>query len=200
MSRRTEKSYIYYILDYIYFHNKKHPEDMGVEEIRTYLSHLATDKKVAASTQNIALSALLFLYRQVLKVDLPHIDNIERARRPKRLPVVLTREEVKIILNNIQGVEQIVISLLYGTGMRLMEGLRLRVKDIDFSGKNIIIRDGKGRQDRITMLPERLIEPLQRQLNYAQSLHHLDLGEGLGEVELPYALARKYSHAARSWE
>ncbi len=200
MSRRTEKSYIYYILDYIYFHNHKDPEEMGVEEIRTYLSHLAIEKKVAAETRNIALSALLFLYRQVLRVDLPHIDNLERGRKLRRLPIVLTREEVKAILKNIPGVEQIVCSLLYGTGMRLMEGLRLRIKDIDFSGKNIIIRDGKGRQDRTTMLPEQLIEPLQRQINYAQYLHHLDLGEGLGEVELPLALAGKYPHAANSWE
>ena len=200
MSRRTEKSYIHYILDYIYFHNQQHPQDMGMEEIQAYLSYLATDKKVAASTQNIALSALLFLYRQVLQVNLPNIDNIERAKRKKRLPVVLTREEVKTILNQIKGVEHLVLSLLYGTGMRLMEGLQLRVKDLDFSGKSIIIRDGKGQQERITMLPEQLIEPLQRQLNYAQSLHNLDLGDGLGEVELPLALARKYPHAARSWE
>jgi integron integrase len=200
MSRRTEKSYLYYILDYIYFHNKRHPQDMGVEEIRSYLSHLATDKKIAASTQNIALSALLFLYRQVLQINLPNIDNIERARRTRRLPVVLTREEVKIMLSHIEGVENLLTSLLYGTGMRLTEGLRLRVKDIDFSRKSIIIRDGKGQQDRITMLPEQLIEPLQKQLNYAKSLHNLDLAEGLGEVELPYALARKYPHAAKSWE
>jgi integrase len=144
MSRRTEKSYIYYILDYIYFHNKHHPQDMGVEEIRAYLSHLATDKKVAASTQNIALSALLFLYRQVMQVDLPNIENIERARRTKHLPVVLTRDEEKRLLANIEGVEHLVVSLLYGTGMRLLKGLRLRVKDIDFGGNAIIIRDGKG--------------------------------------------------------
>lgn len=200
MSRRTEKSYLYYILDYIYFHNKRHPQDMGVEEIRDYLSHLATDKKIAASTQNIALSALLFLYRQVLRVNLPNIENIERARQTRHLPVVLTREEVKNLLSNIEGVEHLVISLLYGAGMRLTEGLRLRVKDIDFSGKGIIIRDGKGKEDRITMLPEQLIEPLKQQLNYAKSLHDLDLAEGLGEVELPYALARKYPNAARSWE
>ena len=162
MSRRTEKSYIYYILDYIYFHNKRHPQDMGVEEIRAYLSHLATDKKVAASTQNIALSALLFLYRQVMQVDLPNIENIERARRTKHLPVVLTRDEAKRLLANIEGVEHLVVSLLYGTGMRLLEGLRLRVKDIDFGGNAIIIRDGKGAEDRIVMLPEQLVEPLKQ--------------------------------------
>ncbi len=200
MSRRTEESYLHYILDYLCFHNQQHPQDLGVEEIRVYLSHLATEKKVAASTQNIALSALLFLYRQVLQVNLPHIDNIERARRPKRLPVVLTREEIKTILSQIEGFEHLVVSLLYGSGMRLMEGLCLRVKDIDFSQKKIMIRDGKGKQDRLTMLPEQLVEPLKLQLNYAQSLHNLDLAEGLGEVELPDALARQYPHAARSWE
>jgi integron integrase len=200
MSRSTEKSYLYYILDYIYFHNKRHPQEMGVDEIRTYLSHLATHKNVAASTQNIALSALLFLYRQVFKSDLPDIDNIERARRPKRLPVVLNRNEIQKILALVDGVEGLFLQLLYGTGMRLMEGLRLRVKDLDFEKKEIIIRDGKGEQDRMTMMPEKLVEPLRQQLVYARALHNLDLSMGLGEVELPFALANKYSNAARSWK
>ncbi len=199
MSRSTEKSYLYYILDYIYFHNKRHPQEMGIDEIRTYLSHLAMHKNVAASTQNIALSALLFLYRQVLKIDLPDIDNIERARRPKRLPVVLTRNEVQKVLAIADGVEGLFLQLLYGTGMRLMEGLRLRVKDLDFEKKEIIIRDGKGEQDRMTMLPEKLMEQLQQQLVYAKALHNIDLSIGLGEVELPYALAVKYPNAARDW-
>ncbi len=171
MSRSTEKSYLYYIVDYIRFHNKQHPQDLGVEEIRSYLSYLATNRNVAASTQNIALSSLLFLYRQVLQVNLPYIDNIERARRPKRLPVVLTRQEIKDIFSQIKGVEHLVVSLLYRSGMRLMEGLRLRVKDIDFAQKSIIIRDGKGKQDRITMLPEKSIEPLRLQFIHAQSLY-----------------------------
>ena len=200
MSRSTEKSYLYYILDYIYFHNKRHPQEMGVNEIRTYLSHLAMQKNVAGSTQNVALSALLFLYRQVLKSDLPDIDNIERARRPKRLPVVLTRREVQEVLAIVDGVEGLFLQLLYGTGMRLMEGLRLRVKDIDFEQKEIIIRDGKGEQDRITMLPEKLLEALRQQLVYAQALHQIDLSMDLGEVELPYALASKYPNAARAWK
>ncbi|MFM5887313.1 MAG: integron integrase [Dolichospermum sp.] len=199
MSRSTEKSYLYYILDYIYFHNKRHPQDMGVDEIRVYLSHLATHKNVAASTQNIALSALLFLYRQVLKSDLPDIDNIERARRPKRLPVVLTRKEVQQVLAIADGVEGLFLQLLYGTGMRLIEGLRLRVKDVDFEKKEIIVRDGKGEQDRMTMLPEKLLDQLQQQLVYAKALHDIDLSMGLGEVELPYALAVKYPNAARDW-
>jgi integron integrase len=200
MSRSTEKSYLYYILDYIYFHNKRHPQEMGVDEIRAYLSHLAIQKNVAGSTQNVALSALLFLYRQVLKSDLPDIDNIERARRPKRLPVVLTRREVQEVLAIVDGVEGLFLQLLYGTGMRLMEGLRLRVKDIDFEQKEIIIRDGKGEQDRMTMLPEKLLEPLRQQLVYAQALHQIDLSMGWGEVELPYALAVKYPNAAREWK
>ncbi len=144
---------------------ERHSQDMGVEEIRAYLSYLATDRKIAASTQNIALSALLFLYRQVLRVDRPNIENIERARQTRHLPVVLTREEVKTLLSNIEGVENLITSLLYGTGMRLTEGLRLRVKDIDFSGQGIITRYGKGKEDRITMLPEQLIQPLKQQLN-----------------------------------
>ncbi len=199
MSRSTEKSYLYYVLDYIYFHNKRHPQEMGVDEIRAYLSHLAVQKNVAGSTQNVALSALLFLYRQVLKSDLPDIDNIERARRPKRLPVVLTRSEVQKVLALEDGVERLFLQLLYGTGMRLMEGLRLRVKDVDFEKKEIIIRDGKGEQDRMTMLPEKLTEPLRQQLVYAQALHNIDLSMGLGDVELPYALAVKYPSAARDW-
>ncbi|MCA6507131.1 MAG: integron integrase, partial [Pseudanabaena sp. M172S2SP2A07QC] len=170
-----------------------------VDEIRTYLSHLATHKNVAASTQNIALSALLFLYRQVFKSDLPAIDNIERAIRPKRLPVVLNRNEVQKILALVDGVEGLFLQLLYGTGMRLMEGLQLRVKDVDFERKEIIIRDGKGEQDRMTMLPEKLTEPLRQQLSYAQALRNIDLVKGLGEVELPYALTVKYPNAARDW-
>jgi integron integrase len=164
------------------------------------LSHLVLQKNVAVSTQNIALSALLFLYRQVLKSDLPDIDNIERARRSKRLPVVLTRNEVQNILAIVDGVEGVFLQLLYGTGMRLMEGLRLRVKDLDFEKKEITICDAKGAEDRITMLPEKLVEPLGQQLFYAQALHNIDLSIGLGEVQLPYALANKYSNAARSWD
>ncbi len=199
MSRSTEKSYLYYILDFIIFQNKRHPNEMGVDEVRAYLSHLAIQKNVAASTQNIALSALLFLYRQVLKLELPDIDNVERARVPKRLPVVLTRAEVQKVLSLVNGVEGIFLQLLYGTGMRLMEGLRLRVKDIDFEKAEIIIRDGKGAEDRVTMLPKKLIEPLQAQLVYAQTMHQRDLSAGYGEVELPHALARKYPHAAKDW-
>lgn len=163
-SLKTEKSYIYYIRDFILFHQKRHPKDMGVDEIRAYLSYLAIGRKVAASTQNVALSALLFLYKQVLKIELPYIDNIERAKRPERIPVVFSRDEVRRILSHLDGINHLVVSLLYGTGMRLMEGLRLRVKDIDFEYQQITVRDGKGNKDRMTMLPLITLEPLKRQL------------------------------------
>lgn len=191
-SLSTEKSYGYYIRDYILFHNKRHPKDMGVSEIRAYLSHLAIHRNVAASTQTVALSALLFLYRQVLDIELPYIDNIERAKRPQRLPVVFTQTEVKRILANLDGIQHLIVSLLYGTGMRLMEGLRLRIKDIDFEYHQITVRDGKGQKDRRTMLPTLLVDPLQQQLQKAKSFHEQDLSMGYGTVELPYALARKY--------
>ena len=198
-SPRTEDSYVYYIVDYIRFHSKRHPKDMGIEEIRKYLSYLATDKHVAASTQNVALSALLFLYRHVLHTSLPYIDQIEHAKRPKRLPVVFTREEVQHILLELRGVHYLVIALLYGTGMRLNEGLHLRVKDIDFSYQQITVRDGKGEKDRVTMLPGSLEGQLKTQLARAKEIHDCDLRQGLGEVQLPYALARKYPNAGREW-
>jgi integrase len=187
-SIKTEKSYLYYIRDFILFHNKRHPKEMGVEEIRAYLSHLAVERHVAASTQNVALSALLFLYRQVLSIDLPYIDSIERANRPVRLPVVLTRTEVKAILAHFSGVNHLTASLLYGSGMRLTEGLSLRVKDVDFEYRQITIRDGKGSVDRITMLPTSIIVPLKEQLQQTKLLHERDLSEGHGDVYLPYAL------------
>jgi integrase len=164
LSRKTEKSYLYYIRDFIRFHQKRHPREMGAPEIRAYLSHLAVDKKIAASTQNVALSALLFLYRQVLRLNLPDIEGIERPQRPKRLPTVFSRAEVQAILSRVgDGSEGLFIRLLYGTGMRLTECLRLRVKDVDFDYGQIVIRDGKGKKDRVTMLPRSLIPPLQQQ-------------------------------------
>jgi len=198
-SLKTEKSYVHYIRDFILFHNKRHPRDMGADEIRTYLSHLAIERTVAASTQTVALSALLFLYRHVLQIDLPYIDEIERAKRPERLPVVFTRSEVKQILLHLDGVNHLIVSLLYGSGMRLMECLRLRVKDIDFEYRQIIVRDGKGNKDRITMLPDSTIEPLKAQLQRAKSWHQQDLALGYGSVALPYALERKYPNADQQW-
>ncbi len=199
-SLSTEKSYVHYIRDFILFHNKRHPKDMGASEIRAYLSHLAIHRNVAASTQTVALSALLFLYRQVLGIELPYIEDIERAKRPQRLPVVFTRSEVKRILANLDGIQHLVVSLLYGTGMRLMEGLRLRVKDLDFEYRQITVRDGKGQKDRRTMLPNSLVELLQQQLQKAKSLHEQDLAMGYGTVEMPYALARKYPNAHSEWK
>ena len=188
MSLSTETSYVFYIRRFVRFHHNRDPREMGVPEIRAYLAHLAVEAKVAASTQNVALSALLFLYRDVLHIDLPYIENIERAQRPKRLPTVLTRDEVKPILSHLSAEPRLIVSLLYGTGLRLMEALRLRVKDIDFSDHQITVRDGKGGKDRVTMLPHALVEPLRLQLAKARALHKQDLAAGYGEVYLPYAI------------
>ena len=199
MSYRTEEAYVNWIRRFIFFHNRRHPKDMGADEIRAFLSHLAVHLHVAASTQNVALNALLFLYRHVLRQDFPEIGELERAKRPRRLPTVLTREEVTAMLTQLRGTHHLMASLLYGSGLRLMECLRLRVKDLDFAYQQLTVRDGKGAQDRVTMLPKSLEEPLQRHLAKVQLLHEEDLAEGFGEVYLPYALARKYPNAGRSW-
>jgi integron integrase len=199
LSTRTEKAYRHQIKRFIVFHKLRHPQNMREEEIRAYLSHLAIDRNVSASTQNVALAALLFLYRDVLKIDLNRIEDIERARLPTRLPVVFTRDEVKAILKQLSRVDHIVASLMYGTGLRLMECLRLRIKDIDFSYNQIFIRSGKGEKDRVTMLPISLKEPLRKHMLTVKLIHQTDLKQGLGEVHLPYALARKYSGASRQW-
>ena len=164
-----------------------------------FLSYLATDRNVAAATQNQALSALLFLYREVLGMELPWFDDMVRAKRPVRLPVVLSRDEVSRILEQLQGVHWLMASLVYGSGLRLMECLRLRVKDIDFAYRQVLIRDGKGGKDRVSMLPEGAIQPLQGQLGHAKRLHEFDLRDGYGETHLPYALARKYPRAGFEW-
>jgi len=198
-SIRTEQAYVQWVRRYILFHHKRHPREMGARELEAFLSHLAVRRKVAASTQNQALNALLFLYREVLGIDLPWLDNVVRARKPARLPVVMTRDEVRALLARLDGRMWLLAALLYGSGMRLMEGIRLRVKDVEFDGLRILVRDGKGGKDRATLLPEALVEPLRRQLAYAKSLHDADLSEGFGEVYLPFALARKYPRAAASW-
>jgi integron integrase len=201
LSYSSEQSYLYYILDYIHFNNKVHPKDLGETEVQNYLSHLAIDNQVAASTQNVALSALLFLYKQVLGRELGNIDAV-RAKRPKHLPVVFSKLEIQKILVALkaeQVVYQIIVALLYGSGMRLMEGLRLRVKDIDFDYQNITVRDGKGNKDRVTMLPTSLVSLLRDQLASANKVHQSDLQEGFGDVEMPDALARKYPNAGKSW-
>jgi len=198
-SIRTEEAYVQAIKRYILFHHKPHPQQMGVDEIRQYLSHLATEGNVSASTQNQALAALLFLYREVLRVALPCIDGIEKAKRPVRVPVVLTREETDKILSYLTGVYHLMASLLYGSGLRVMECVRLRVKDIDFGYKQLTVRDGKGEQDRRTILPDSLAEAVQRQLARTKMLHEEDLRRGYGRVYLPYALERKYPNAAMDW-
>jgi integron integrase len=198
-SIRTEETYVNVIKRFILFHKKRHPKEMGAAEIRQYLSHLATDGSVAASTQNVALFALLFLYREVLQIDLPLIEGVERAKRPQRVPVVLTVEEVKRVLAGIYGTHNLMASLLYGAGLRLMECVRLRVKDIDFDYKQIIVRDGKGEKDRRTILPAPLMEPLKHHLARIRLQHEEDIRQGFGRVYLPYALDRKYPNAAADW-
>ena len=198
-SMRTEDTYLQWIRRFIFFHGKKHPREMGGPQVEAFLSHLATDARVAASTQNQALSALLFLYREVLQVDLPWLDGVVRAKRPKHVPVVLTENEVRALLAQLEGTRWLIVSLLYSSGMRLLEGLRLRVKDVDFERHEITVRDGKGARDRVTMLPVRLVEPLVSHLARVRVLHERDLAEGYGEVHLPFALAHKYPKAGRSW-
>jgi integron integrase len=198
-SIRTEQAYVQAIRRFIIYHNKRHPQEMGAEEIRQYLSHLANQGQVAASTQNQALAALLFLYREVLGREMEFIEGIERAKRPVRVPTVLTAEEAKRVLAHLTGVYHLMASLLYGSGLRLMECVRLRVKDVDFDYQQITVRDGKGEKDRRTILPAVLAEPLRRQLARVRLLHEDDLQLGYGKVYLPYALERKYPNAAREW-
>ncbi len=197
-SIRTEQAYTDWITRYILFHNKRHPGEMGAPEIETFLTHLAVNRHVAASTQNQALSALLFLYREVLAIDLASFE-ITWAKKPKRLPTVLTKEEARAVITAMSGTDQLVTQLLYGTGLRLIECLRLRVKDIDFGYRQITVRDGKGEVDRITMLPASLIEPLNQHLARVKLLYLKDLNEGRGDVYLPYALETKYPNANKEW-
>ena len=199
----TEETYTDWIRRFILFHKTeqgsvRHPREMGAAEITTFLTHLAVEQNVAASTQNQALAALLFLYREVLHQDLGPIEPVH-AKKPQRLPVVLTREEVRQVFAQMSGLHQLMAKLLYGTGMRLMECVRLRVKDVDFARHEILIRDGKGGKDRVTMLPESPIAPLQAHLQQVKALHERDLAEGYGAVYLPYALERKYPNAATEW-
>lgn len=198
-SIRTETAYMTWVRNFIRYHGLRHPAEMGAAEVERFLSHLAVDRNVSASTQNQALAALLFLYKHVLAIDLPWLDDVIRAKRPERLPVVLSREETQRLLACFEGEMALVTGLLYGSGMRLMEAMRLRVKDVDFARNEILIRDGKGMKDRVTLLPGRLVAPLTRHLDYVKALHERDLAEGFGEVYLPFALARKYPNAAKEW-
>jgi integron integrase len=198
-SLRTEQAYVGWIRRFILANGKRHPDGMGEVEVERFLSTLATEGNVAAGTQNQALSALLFLYRHVLRVDLPWMATVVRAKRPRRVPTVLSRDEVQRLLAAMDGRTWLLASLLYGTGMRLLESLRLRVKDIDFARNAIIVRDGKGGKDRHTVLPRKLVDPLQREVERVRLLHQRDLAAGFGEVWLPHALARKYPNAPRAF-
>lgn len=198
-ARATEKTYVHWIIQFIRFSGMRHPRDMGAAEIEKYLSYLATEREVSAGTQNQAMHAILFLYREVLAVEMPWLDGITRAKPSKRLPTVLTQEETRRLLHHTTGLPGIVIRLLYGTGMRLMEGLRLRVKDIEFASHIIIVRGGKGDKDRTVPLPDSLIEPLLARIAERRKMHDIDLSRGMADVELPYALERKYRNAGKEF-
>ena len=198
-SIRTEEAYAAWVRRFILFHGKRHPKELGEGEINAFLSHLATDERVSSSTQNQALAAILFLYRNVLALPFPRLDNLIRAKKPRRLPVVLTRDEVARLLAKMDGRPRLVALLLYGSGLRLLEGLRLRVKDVDFGLNQILVRDGKGARDRITMLPAAVKESLRLELDEVRELHRRDRAEGFGVVHLPDALSRKYPHAGADW-
>lgn len=199
-SIRTEEAYLGWMRRFILFHGKRHPEELGTEAVREFLTDLAVEGKVAAATQNQALSALLFLYQQVLKKEIGWLSDVERAQRPAKLPVVCTPEEVRVILRAVRGgTPRLMAHLLYGSGLRLMECVRLRVKDVDLGYNQIVVRDGKGNKDRVTMLPVRLCQPLERHLSKVKHLHEEDVEEGHGDVYLPYALERKYRRASREW-
>ncbi len=198
-SPRTEEQYVSWIKRFIFFHQKRHPKVMGEPEVSAFLSHLARHENVSASTQNQAFSAILFLYRDVLKMQLESIAGVERASKPRKVPVVLTREEAQQVLALLEGSKWLMASLLYGSGLRLLECLRLRVKDLDFGYKQITVRDGKGLRDRVTMLPDSVVGPLKAHLTRVKHLHETDLAEGFGSAQMPFALARKYPNASREF-
>ena len=198
-SIRTESTYIYWMKRYIFFHNKRHPKEMGEPEIHRFLTHLAVKDKVSSATQNLALNAIMFLYREVLVKDIEDIGDFVKAKKPIRLPVVLSSAEVKAVLSHLKNPYWLMANLLYGSGLRLMECVRLRVKDIDFDYRQIIVREGKGFKDRITMLPEKLVKLLRHQLKRAKLIYEEDIADGFGNVYLPYGLKKKYSNANKEW-
>ncbi len=198
-SRRTERAYTFWVRRFILFHGKRHPKEMGANEVTAFLSSLAVDDAVSSSTQNQALAALLFLYRFVLDVDLPWLGELTRAKRPGRMPIVLARDEVARVLAAMTGTSALVGKLLYGAGLRLLECLCLRVKDVDFAGNLLRIREGKGNRDRVAILPGQLREPLQAHLRMREAIHRRDLEAGAGWVALPDAIGRKYPNAGREW-
>ena len=194
-SYRTEQAYVYWVRFFILFSGKRHPREMGKPEVERFLTHLATERNVAASTQNQALSALLFLYRQVLEIELAWLDDVAQAKRPGRVPVVLTRDEVGAVLTRMSGRYWLMASLMYGTGLRLAECLRLRVQDLDFGYRQVVVRSGKGSKDRFVPLPDSLTNSVRQQIEESRRVREADLADGYGEVSLPRALARKYPHA-----
>jgi integron integrase len=198
-SIRTEQAYVDWIRRFILFHHKRHPNEMGEAEITQFLTHLAVQKNVAASTQNQAFAALLFLYHQVLQRKLGFMDNVQRVRRPAKLPVVFTPAEARAVLARLNGDYSLMAKLLYGSGLRLMESVRLRVKDIDFGYNRITVRDGKGLRERVALLPRQIQQPLRAHLDRIKELHRQDLARGGGKVYLPFALKRKYPNAERDW-
>jgi integron integrase len=198
-SIRTEKTYTQWIRRFIIFHNKRHPKLMGKLEIEAFLSHLVINRNVSPSTQNQAFNALIFLYKQVLEQDLPDEISAIRSKKPVRLPTVMTRDETRKVISALGGVHKLMAEVMYGCGLRVIECVRLRVKDVDFGMNQIVVRDGKGKKDRITILPQKIKEAMQKHLIQVQRLHQKDLLEGYGKVFLPYALAVKYPNAAASW-
>jgi len=198
-SHRTEKAYVDWIRRFILYHGKRHPREMGGPEVAQFLSHLASERHVSSATQSQALAALLFLYKRVLDAALPWIDDVVRAHRPKRLPVVLRKDEARLVIDNLSGVHWLIASILYGSGLRLLEALRLRTKDIDLYHRRIVVRSGKGFKDRVTVLPALLVQPLRAHLERMRTLHDQAIRQGYGGTELPYALARKYPNAHLSW-
>lgn len=198
-SYRTEQQYLAWIRQFILFNGKRHPADMGATEVESYLTHLAVDRRVAASTQNQALAAILFLYKKVLRIELPWLDGIVRAKRSRYLPVVLSQGEVRAVLACMQGQDWLIASLLYGGGLRLLEALRLRVKDLQFECRQIVVRDGKGGKDRVTIMPDAAIVPLRQHVDRVRILHELAVKQGYAGVEMAYALERKYPNAHLEW-
>lgn len=198
-SRRTEDVYVDWAKRFILYHNRRHPQEMGKQEIEEFLTYLVRDRKVSASTQNQAKAALLFLYKEVLEMPLPWLGDVEQAKKPQKMPVVLTENEVQLLLAKLSDTWLLLGRLLYGTGLRLLEGLRLRVQDVDFSANQILVRDGKGGKDRVTMLPQSLVLPLKDHLIQVKQRHARDLTDGHGDVWLPEGLARKYPNAGREW-
>ena len=199
LSLRTEETYRNWIKRFILFHQKQHPTELGAEAVRAFLTHLAVSEHVAASTQNQAFNALLFLYKQVLQIEPPKIEGVERARHSRKLPVVFTKAEASAVIAQMKGARRLIAGLLYGSGLRIMEAVRLRIKDLDLSRDEITVRDGKGEKDRVTMLPRALKQLLTLQIAAVQKLHKKDLKHGFGDVYLPYALDRKYQNAAKEF-